>query len=85
MAILSMEIKDVTEAIGRMTIVESGKMVTELTDTIGIGPEIILETGRKQIDTEKVHGTEEIEIGLENKGLSHNVILNKFPFLFIME
>ena len=84
MAILNM-IKEVTEVIGKKIIVESGKMVTDLTETIGSGPEIILETGGKQIDTKKVHGREDKEIGLENKWFPYKSILNKFLFPFIME
>ena len=80
-----MKIQEVTEVIGRKIIVESGKMVRDLTETIESGPEIILETEGKQIDSEKVHGREEMEIGLENKGLPRTIILSKFLFLFIME
>ena len=78
-------IKEGTEVIGKTIIVESGKMVTDLTDTIGSGREIILETGGKQINTKKVHGREDKQISLENKWFPYQHILNKFLFLFIME
>ena len=76
MTILSMKIREVAEVIGRQIIV-SGKRVRDLTETIESGPEIILETGDKKIDTEK-------EIGLE-KRFPESVILDQFRFLFIME
>ena len=77
MTILSMKLKEVTEVIGRQIIVESGKRVRDFTETIESDPKIILETGGKQIDPEKL-------IGLEKKFLE-SVILNQFLFLFIME
>ena len=58
--------------IGRKIIEESGKMVRDLTETIESCPEIILETGGKQI-------------GLGNKGFAESIISNQFLFLFIME
>ena len=85
MTILSMKIKEVVtvEVTGRNIIVESGKMVRDLTETIESGPEVILETGGKQIDSEEVHGRENKQIGLENKGFPYTNIMN--IFLFIME
>ena len=85
MTILSVVIKDVTEVIGKKIIVESRKMVRDLTQVIESGPEIILETGGKQIDPEKLHGKEAQDIGLENNWFPYKRILNKFLFLFIME
>ena len=77
MSILSTKIKEVTEVIGRNIIAESGKMVRDLTENIESGPEVILETGGKQIDPEK-------EIGLKNKWFPQNVMMDQVLFLFIM-
>ena len=85
MTILRMNIKEVTEVIGRKIIVESGKMLRDLTENIENGPDIVLETGGKPIDPEKVHVREDKEIDLENKGFPQKMILNKFLFMFIME
>ena len=56
-------------------------MVRDLAETIASGPEIILETGGKQMDPETVHGRDDKEIGLENKGFPYNDILNIFLFI----
>ena len=49
MTILSMKIKKITEVIGRQIIVEDGKRVRVLIETIESSTEINFETGGKQI------------------------------------
>ena len=56
-------------------------MVRDLAETIASGPEIILETAGKKMDPEKVHGRDDKEIGLENKGFPYNDISNIFLFI----